>query len=126
LLLYICFGVLALALAAVGIYGVMAFSVGQRSHEIGIRMALGASRDRVVRMVLGEGAALAGVGLLFGLGGAYLVGRAMRSTLFGVGAIDLSAFVSVSVLLLLAALAACYLPARRAAAIEPMRALRIE
>ncbi len=126
LLLYVCFGVLALVLAAVGIYGVMAFSVGQRSHEIGIRMALGATRDRVVRMVLGEGAVLAGAGLLLGLGGAYLVGRAMRSTLFGVGAIDLDAFASVSVLLLLAALAACYLPARRAAAIDPMRALCTE
>lgn len=126
LLLYASFAAIALALAALGIYGVMAFSVGQRSHEIGVRMALGASRDHVVRMVLREGAMLAGAGLLLGLGGAYLVGRAMRSTLFGVGAIDPGAFLSVAALLLLAALAACYLPARRASRIEPMRALRTE
>jgi putative ABC transport system permease protein len=126
LLLYISFAVIALALAAVGIYGVMAFAVGQRQHEIGVRMALGASRERVVRMVLREGAILAGAGLVLGLGGAYLVGRAMRSTLYGVGAIDLTAFSAVGALLLLSALVACYFPARRAAAVEPVKALRIE
>jgi len=126
LLLYILFAVIALALAAVGIYGVMAFAVGQRAHEIGIRMALGASRERVVRMVLREGTMLALLGLVFGLGGAYLVGRTMRSTLYGVGAIDLSAFSAVGALLMVAALVACYFPARRAAAVEPMKALRIE
>lgn len=126
LLLYVSFAVIALALAAVGIYGVMAFAVGQRKHEIGIRMALGASRDRVVRMILREGVTMAGAGLVLGLGGAYFVGRAMRSTLYGVGTIDLSAFCSVGVLLLASALVACYFPARRAAAVEPMKALRIE
>jgi len=126
LLLYVSFAAIALALAAVGIYGVMAFAVSQRSHEIGIRMALGASRDRVVRMILREGAMLAGAGLLLGLGGAYFVGRAMQSTLYGVGAIDLTAFSAVGAVLLIAALVACYFPARRAARIEPMRALRIE
>jgi putative ABC transport system permease protein len=126
LALYVIFGVIALTLAAVGIYGVMAFAVGQRTHEIGIRMALGASRERVVRMVLREGALMAGAGLVLGLGGAYLVGRAMRSTLYGITAVDLPAFCAVGALLLVAALVACYFPARRAAAVEPMRALRIE
>jgi putative ABC transport system permease protein len=126
LLLYVSFGIIALTLAAVGIYGVMAFTVGQRSQEIGVRMALGAGRDRVLRMVLQEGALLAGAGMLLGLGGAYLVGRAMRSTLYGVGTFDLAAFSSVGALLLLTALIASYFPARRAASIDPMQALRIE
>jgi putative ABC transport system permease protein len=126
LLLYVIFGVIALALAAVGIYGVMAFAVGQRLHEVGIRMALGAGRERVVRMVLREGALMSGAGLVLGLGGAYLVGRAMRSTLYGVSAVDLPAFCAVGALLLVAALVACYFPARRAASIEPMQSLRTE
>jgi putative ABC transport system permease protein len=126
LLLYASFAAIALALAAIGIYGVMAFSVGERRHEIGVRMALGATRERVVRMVLGEGIVLAVVGLVLGLIGAYFVGRAMRSTLFGVGAIDVSAFCAVGSILIASALVACYFPARRAAAVEPMKALRIE
>jgi putative ABC transport system permease protein len=126
LVLFVSFAAIALALAAVGIYGVMAFSVGQREHEIGVRMALGATRDRVVMMVLREGAMLALVGLVLGLVGAYFVGRAMHSMLYGVGNVDLTAFSAVGALLLIAALVACYFPARRAAAVEPMRALRIE
>jgi putative ABC transport system permease protein len=126
LLLYVSFAVIALGLAAVGIYGVMAFAVGQRQHEIGVRMALGASRERVVRMILREGAILAGAGLVLGLVGAYFVGRAMRSTLFGVGTIDVTAFSAVGGILLIAAMVACYFPARRAAQVEPTRALRIE
>jgi len=126
LLLYASFAVIALSLAAVGIYGVMAFSVGERRHEIGVRMALGATKERVVRMVLGEGILLAGVGLVLGLVGAYFVGRAMRSTLFGVGAIDVGAFCAVGSILIASALVACFFPARRAAAVEPMKALRIE
>jgi predicted permease len=126
MLLYASFALVALSLAAVGIYGVMAFSVGQRSHEIGIRMALGAGRDHVMRMVLQEGALLAGVGLLLGLVGASFVSRAMHSTLYGVGTIDLAAFSAVAALLLIAALVACYFPARRAASIEPIQALRTE
>ena len=101
----------------------MAFAVGQRKHEIGIRMALGASRDRVVRMILREGATMAGAGLVLGLGGAYFVGRAMRSTLYSVGTVDVSAFCRCGLLLLASALVACYFPARRAAAVEPMQAL---
>jgi putative ABC transport system permease protein len=126
LLLYASFAAIALALAAIGIYGVMAFAVGERTHEIGVRMALGASRERVVGMVLREGLMLAGAGLVLGLIAAYFVGRAMRSTLYGVGSIDASAFCAVGAVLLAAALVACYFPARRAAAVDPMRALRIE
>ena len=126
LLLYVLFAVIALALAAVGIYGVMAFAVGQRVHEIGIRMALGASRRRVIRMVLREGAVMAGMGLLLGLAGSYFVGKAMHSTLYGVGTFDLPACGAVGSVLLLSALIACYFPARRAARVDPMRALRIE
>ncbi|HEY2858321.1 MAG TPA: ABC transporter permease [Terracidiphilus sp.] len=126
LLLYASFAAIALSLAAVGIYGVMAFSVGERSHEIGLRMALGATRERVVRMVLREGLVLALCGLVLGLVGAYFVGRAMQSTLFGVGTIDIGAFSAVGLVLLASALVACYFPARRAAAVDPMRALRIE
>ena len=126
LLLYASFAAIALTLAAIGIYGVMAFAVGERSHEIGLRMALGATRQRVVNMVLREGLFLAVGGLVLGFIGAYFVGRAMRSTLFGVGTIDLSAFCAVGAILLLSALIACYVPARRAAAVDPMRALRIE
>lgn len=126
ILLYASFAAIALALAAIGIYGVMAFAVGERSHEIGIRMALGATRQRVVRMVLREGLFLALGGLGLGFIGAYFVGRAMRSTLFGVGTIDLSAFCAVGAILLTSALIACYVPARRAAAVDPMKALRIE
>jgi putative ABC transport system permease protein len=124
--LFASFGVLGLILAAVGIYGVMAFAVAQRTHEFGVRMALGAQRSRVVSMVLKEGALLATLGTLIGLGGGYLVGRAMQSTLYGVGAFDVSAFVGVSALLLAAALLACWFPARRASRIEPLEALRYE
>jgi len=126
LLLFGFFAVVALALAAIGIYGVMAFSVGQRSHEIGIRMALGASRSGVEQMVLREGLMLAGIGLVLGFVGAYFVGRVMSGMLFGVSAMDYGAFSAVGALLLVAALIACYFPARRAAAVEPMRALRTE
>ena len=124
--LFASFGALGLLLAAVGIYGVMAFAVAQRTHEFGVRMALGAQRSRVVSMVLKEGALLAIAGTLIGLGGAYLVGRAMQSTLYGVSAFDVRAFIGVSALLLAAALLACWFPARRASRIEPLEALRYE
>jgi putative ABC transport system permease protein len=126
LVLFASFAVVALFLAGVGIYGVVAFSVAQRSHEIALRMALGASRSRVVALVVGEGAALAGTGLVLGLIGSYFVGRAMQSMLYGVQALDVLAFLDVGGILLLAALLACFLPARRAASIEPMRVLRTE
>ena len=126
LVLFSSFAVVALFLAALGIYGVMAFSVAQRSHEIALRMALGATRNRVVGLVVREGALLAVIGLLLGLVGAYFVGRAMQSMLFGVRAFDVSGFTAVGLILLTAALLACYLPARRAASLEPMRVLRME
>jgi putative ABC transport system permease protein len=125
-ILFASFAAIALLLAAVGIYGVMAFSVAQRSHEIAVRMALGSSRNRVVGLVVKEGVVLACIGLGFGLIGAYFVGRAMRTLLYGVGAMDLSAFSIVGFILLVAALLACYLPARRAASVNPMDALRGE
>jgi predicted permease len=125
-ILFASFAVVALLLAALGIYGVMAFSVAQRSHEIALRMALGATRNRVVGMVVREGVLLACIGSAFGLIGAYFVGRAMRSMLFGVGAMDYGAFGAVGLVLLAAAVLACYLPARRAASVHPMQVLRME
>ncbi len=124
--LFTFFGVLGLLLAGVGIYGVMAFAVGQRTHEFGIRMALGAQRSRVINLVLREGTILAVCGALIGLIGAYLVGRAMQSTLYGVGAFDVYAFGGVLLLLLLCALVASVFPAWRASRVEPLEALRYE
>ncbi len=126
LILFGSFAVVALFLAALGIYAVMAFSVAQRSHEIALRMALGATPNRVVALVVREGATLAAIGLGLGLVGAYFVGRAMQNLLFGVKALDISAFLSVGVVLLVTALLACYLPARRAASMEPTQVLRSE
>jgi len=126
LILFVSFAVVALLLAALGIYGVMAFSVAQRSHEIALRMALGANRARVVLLVVREGFTLACIGMAFGLVGAYFVGRGMQSTLYGVGKMDFSVFGLVALLLLLAAVIACLIPARRAASVHPMQALRAE
>ena len=126
LLLYAAFAAIALLLATVGIYGVMAFAVGQRTHEIGVRMALGAGRGHVVTMVLREALILTCAGLSIGLGGAWLVERAMKSTLYGIGSIDFSALAAVSAILLAASFMASYIPARRASRVDPMRALRIE
>jgi putative ABC transport system permease protein len=126
LVLFTSFAVVALFLAALGIYGVMAFSVAQRAHEIALRMALGATRSRVVALVIREAVLLSAIGLALGLIGAYFVGHAMQSLLFGVQALDLSAFVSVGAVLLATAVVACFLPARRAASVEPMRVLRTE
>ena len=124
--LFSSFGVLGLLLAGIGIYGVMAFTVAQRTQEFGVRIALGAQRSRVVTLVLKEGTTLAVIGALIGLGGAYLVGRAMQSTLFGVGAMDARAFGAVALLLIAAALLACLLPAWRASKVEPIVALRYD
>jgi len=125
-LLYGTFAGVALVLAAVGIYGVMTFSVAQRTHEIGLRIALGAAREQVLSLILKEGLALAMIGSAFGLAGAFLVGRAMQGMWYGVGTVDLSAFTGVALLLLAAALFACYVPARRATKVDPMVALRYE
>jgi putative ABC transport system permease protein len=126
MVLYGSFAALALLLAAIGIYGVTAFGVAQRTHEFGVRMALGAAGRHVLALVLREGLTLALFGLALGLGGAYLVGRVMQSSLYGVSALDLRAFGAVAAVLLAAALLACYIPARRASRVDPMVALRDE
>ncbi len=124
--LYISFATVALLLAVIGIYGVMAFAVAQRTHEIGLRMALGATQDHVLGLILKEGVILAAVGLGVGLVGACFVGRAMRGLLYGVGTIDVAAISAVAVTLFTAALLACYLPANKASKVDPMVALRYE
>jgi putative ABC transport system permease protein len=120
------FGVLALLLAAIGMYGVISYSVLQRTQEIGIRMALGAQRHKVFRMVLGQGARLAAMGIAIGLVAALGVTRLMARFLFGVRPTDPLTFAGVSLLLLGIALLACYLPARRAMRVDPMVALKYE
>jgi putative ABC transport system permease protein len=124
--LYAGFALVALLLAAVGIYGLMAFTVSQRTQEIGIRMALGAGRANIARLIVRQGALLALIGLIFGAGGSIFVGRAMQSTLYGVAALDASVIGAVAAVLFTTALLASYLPARRAASIDPMQALRSE
>jgi len=124
--LYVSFASVALVLAAIGIYGVMAFAVAQRTHEIGLRMALGASQQHVLSLILKEGIILAAIGLGLGLIGACFVGRAMRGLLYGVGTIDVAAFSAVALALFLAALLACYMPANRASKVNPIVALRYE
>ena len=122
--LFASFGAVALLLAALGIYGVMSFLVAQRTPEIGLRMALGAERRGVVAQVLKEGMLAAGTGVALGLVGAYLVGRAMQGMWFDVGAIDPLAFGAVALALIVSALLACVIPARRAASVDPLTALR--
>ena len=126
MVLFASFAAVALLLAAVGIYGLMAYAVSQRTQEIGLRLALGAGKSRVILLILKEASLLATIGLGIGLAGAVLVGRTMRTTLYGVGAMDLSVIVSVAVILFVTALFASYLPARRAASIDPMQALRTD
>jgi ABC-type antimicrobial peptide transport system permease subunit len=113
-------------LAALGVYGVMSHATSERTHEIGVRMALGARGTDVLGMVMRQGALLAGAGALAGLLGAAAVTRLLRGMLFGVTPLDPLAYVGAGVLLLAAAALACYLPARRAARLDPVRALRTE
>ena len=124
--LFASFAGVALLLAALGIYGVMSFVVAQRTHEIGLRMALGAGRSRVLAEVLKEGMLTALVRVALGSVGAYFVGRAMRGLMYGVGAFDAPAFAVVATALLGSALLACVVPAYRAASVDPMTALRQE
>jgi len=120
------FGVAALMLAVVGLYSVVSFAVAQRTQEIGVRMALGAGRGNILRLVIGHGVRISLIGVLLGLGGAVALTRLMASLLYDVSATDPSTFGAVALLLLAIAILACYIPARRATRIDPMAALRCE
>src|SRR5205814_1827028 len=120
------FGALALILACIGIYGIMTYAVSQRTNEIGIRMALGARPERVLRMVLGEASRLTIGGVAAGLVCALGLGRVVTSLLYGVNANDLPTILASAALLIVVALGASWIPARRAAGVDPMRALRHE
>ena len=120
------FGLLALILAAVGIYGVIAYTTRQRTHEIAIRMALGAQRADVFRLVLGQGLLLTLAGLAVGIAASLALTRYLKSVLFGVTTTDVLTYAAVALLLCLVSLVACYIPARRATKVDPMVALRYE
>ena len=118
------FGSLALVLASVGLYGVMAYSVSRRRREIGVRMALGATPAAVLRLVVTQGMKLVGWGIVFGLGASLLLSHGLSHMLFGLGFADPASLAAASVTLTVVALAACYLPAATATRIDPMNALR--
>jgi ABC-type antimicrobial peptide transport system permease subunit len=118
------FAILALLLASIGIYGVLSYMVGQRSKEIGVRMALGAQKFDVLRMVLKDGARMTLAGIILGIVGALALTRLMRTMLYGVRPTDPLTFISVAAVLGAIAMLACYVPARRAMKVDPMEALR--
>jgi putative ABC transport system permease protein len=119
-------GIIALVLASVGVYGVMSYSVSERTHEIGIRMAMGASRGEIQRLIIGNGMLLTIIGMAIGMPIAYALAYALSSLIFGVTARDPLAFVGLPLLLGSVALLASYLPARRALRVDPLIALRYE
>lgn len=125
-ILFSVFAALALVLAATGVYGVLSYSVSQRTHEVGIRMALGAGQRDVLRLFMGQGMRLVLLGLVIGLGGAFALTRLMSSLLFGVSTTDTATFVVVALVLMVVGVLACYLPARRATRVDPLVALRYE
>ena len=124
MLLLALFGGVALVLSAIGIYGVLAFGVAQRAREFGIRQALGADRRTILSLVLAQGLRTAGAGIVIGLVGSFALTRYLQSLLFGVGAHDVSVYAGVTMLLFGVAMAACYLPARRATRVDPSITLR--
>jgi len=126
MVLFVSFGVIALMLATLGVYGVVSYSVASRRGEIAVRMALGANRVNVISLVVRQGLSLAVMGLCVGLGGAYFLNRGIQSTLFGIGTVDFAVLGGVTLLLMLAALLACLVPAARAASVAPMQALRTD
>ena len=120
------FGILGMILAAVGLYGVIAYSVSRRSHEIGLRMALGAETGEVLKMVIRQGMVIAAIGVALGLAGGAAVSRVLSVALYGVNPIDPMSFGAAAILLLSVALLANYIPAKRATRIDPIIALRYE
>jgi putative ABC transport system permease protein len=126
MLLLTIFGAIALLLAAIGIYGLMSYSVEQATHDIGVRLALGAARRDILAWVVGRGMMLAGLGLVVGVAAAFATARLLSRMLFGVKSTDPGTYLAVAASLGLVALLACYVPARRATRVDPLIALRSE
>ena len=126
MLLFTILAAVAMMLAVVGVYGVMAFQVGQRKHEIGVRMALGAKSDGVVRMIVGDGLRVAVLGVVLGIAGAMTATRLISGWLYGIRATDPTVFAGLAVVMVGVTILACWVPARRAATVDPMQSLQAE